>query len=183
MQNEIWKDVPDYIGLYQVSNTGKIRSCSKMRGPVNLQPRILKTRPNKHGYLQITLINNYGRKTWDLHRLIALTFIPNMDGKPCIDHINTIRTDNRVENLRWVTYSENALNPLTIEKQRNKIGPMAGRYGYLHPCSRNVRQYNKDGEFICEYGSIEDAQRKTGINNIWRCLSGKRKTAGGFLWK
>ena len=58
MQNEIWKDVPDYIGLYQVSNTGKIRSCSKMRGPVNLQPRILKTRPNKHGYLQITLINN-----------------------------------------------------------------------------------------------------------------------------
>ena len=183
MQNEIWKDIPGYAGLYQISNAGRIRAYSKMRGPVLLRPKILKSRVNKHGYLQKTLVNENGRKTWDIHRLVALTFIPNPENKPCIDHINTNRTDNRVENLRWVTYSENALNPITNAKHRNRIGPMAGKYGELHPCSKSVSQFTKDGTFIGSFGSVAEAQRKTGVFNIWRCTSGRRKFAGGFIWK
>lgn len=183
MQNEIWKDIPGYSGLYQVSTMGRIRAYSKMRGTVQLKPRILKPRVNRHGYLQKTLVNKSGRKTWNLHRLVAITFIPNPNKKPCIDHINTIKTDNRVENLHWVTYSENNRNPITNAKSRNKIGPMAGKYGILHPRSICVAQYAKDGSFLCSYGSIAEAQRKTGVSNIWYCLSGKRKTAGGFIWK
>ena len=183
MQNEIWKDIPGYAGLYQISNAGHIRAYSKMRGPVLLRAKNLQSRVNKHGYLQKTLVNENGRKTWDIHRLVALTFIPNPENKPCIDHINTNRTDNRVENLRWVTYSENNRNPITLAKQRQRIGPMAGKYGELHPRSVRVSQYAKDGTFLRSYGSIAEAKRKTGINNIWFCLSGKRKTAGGFIWK
>ena len=96
MQNEIWKDIPGYAGLYQISNAGRIRAYSKMRGPVLLRPKNLQSRVNKHGYLQKTLVNENGRKTWDIHRLVALTFIPNPENKSCVDHINTNRTDNRV---------------------------------------------------------------------------------------
>lgn len=145
MQNEIWKDIPGYAGLYQISNAGRIRSYSKMRGPVLLRPKNLQSRVNKHGYLQKTLVNENGRKTWDIHRLVALTFIPNPENKPCVDHINTNRTDNRVENLRWVTYSENASNPITNAKQRKRIGPMAGKYGELHHGSKSVSQFTKTG--------------------------------------
>lgn len=183
MTNEIWKDVPGYSGLYQVSTTGRIRAYSKIRGTVRLKPRILKPRVNRHGYFQITLVNETGRKTFSLHRLVAMSFIPNPENKPCVDHLDCNRENCAVENLRWVTYSENALNPITNARQRNKIGPLAGKYGELHPRSVRVSQYAKDGTFLCSYGSILEAQRKTGINNIWRCLSGKRKTAGGFMWK
>lgn len=183
MENEIWKDIPGYSGLYQVSNAGRIRAYSKMRGAVMLHPRMLKPRVNCHGYLQITLVNENGRKTWDMHRLIALTFIQNPENKPCIDHINTIKTDNRVENLHWVTYSENALNPITNAKQRKRVGPFAGKYGNLHPRSIRVSQYCKDGTFLCTYGSIAEAQRITGVKNIWKCIAGERKFAGGFIWK
>ena len=68
MTNEIWKDVPGYSGLYQVSTTGRIRAYSKIRGTVRLKARILKPRVNRHGYFQITLINETGRKTFSLHQ-------------------------------------------------------------------------------------------------------------------
>lgn len=180
---EEWKDIAGYAGLYQISNAGRIRAYSKMRGPVRLRARILKTRINQHGYIQKTLVNENGRKTWDIHRLVAMAFIPNPENKPCVDHINTDKTDNRVENLRWVTYSENAMNPITNARQRKRIGPLSGKYGKLHPASKSISQYTKDGLFICSFGSIAEAQRKTGINNIWRCISGQQKYAGGFIWK
>ena len=62
---------------------------------------------NKGGYLAIHLCNKDKRKSFYIHRLLALHFIPNPENKPCVDHINGIRDDNRLENLRWVTYKEN----------------------------------------------------------------------------
>ena len=119
---EIWKDVPGYVGLYQVSNLGNIRSLSKKRGWLQLRCRLMKVRKNKHGYLQVHLMNGNNRKTFNVHRLVAIAFIPNPENKPCIDHIDTDKTNNHVDNLHWVTYSENSLNPITNAKQRKKCG-------------------------------------------------------------
>lgn len=63
--------------------------------------------------MSITLWNKSKHRTFRIHRLVAKYFIPNPENKPCIDHINTDKTDNRVENLRWCTNQENQMNPLT----------------------------------------------------------------------
>ena len=121
MYEEYWLDIPGYEGLYQASNLGNIRSID--RYVVNKHGKsIFKKGKSKeptlnpsNGYYQIMLYKNNEYKTWKVHRLIALTFIPNEDdSRNVVDHINTIRTDNRVENLRWVTSVENQNNELTI---------------------------------------------------------------------
>ena len=73
--------------------------------------RFLKPRLNRGGYLRIGIRKkDTKQKHFTIHKLIALHYIPNIDNKPCIDHINRIKTDNRIENLRWATHSENAIN-------------------------------------------------------------------------
>ena len=183
MENEIWKPVIGYEGLYEVSNLGRIRSLAKKRGNVLLPPRIIKGKINSHGYYQHILVKEGQRKTISRHRIVAQAFIPNPDNKTDIDHINTIRTDNRVENLRWATKKENSNNPLTLAKQRAKTGPLAGKYGILHPHSVAIRQYSKDMTLIKEYPCIQDAIRQTGINNLSAVAKGKRHSAGGYIWK
>lgn len=64
----------------------------------------------RNGYLLVCLCTHNKRTEHKIHRLIALHFIPNPENKPCVDHINRIRTDNRIENLRWATYCENNQN-------------------------------------------------------------------------
>lgn len=119
MQNEIWKDVPGYSGMYQVSNLGRVKSLNRrVNGPKRngriVNERILKPGLDLYGYKIVVLFNGKSRKTCTVHRLVAMAFVPNPENKPEIDHINTIRTDNRVENLRWATRKENGNNPTTI---------------------------------------------------------------------
>lgn len=97
---EIWKTVKGYNGYYQVSNTGKVRNPNKV-----LTPNV----GVKNGYVYVTLRKDKRL----LHRIVAETFIPNPFNKPEVDHINGIRTDNNVCNLRWVTRTENNNNPIT----------------------------------------------------------------------
>lgn len=122
LPNEIWKDIPDYEGLYQVSNLGRIKSLERYvyRPTINVyqkhNTKILKTCLNNDGYRHLHLKNEGKIKDFLVHRLVALAFIPNPENKTQIDHINTVRTDNRVENLRWVTPSENVRNPITLSR-------------------------------------------------------------------
>lgn len=111
---EIWKDIEEYKGLYQVSNLGRVRSIR------NGKEKILKPFDN-HGYLRVQLYKDGVRKKETVHRLVAKTFIPNPENKPYVDHINTIREDNKVENLRWVTHEENINNPLTNIKRKKSL--------------------------------------------------------------
>ena len=121
MTKEIWKDVEGYEGLYEVSNKGRVRSLDHYIEITKGHPQICRGRvlknwvhPKTH-YCVTDLSKNGKRVHVKTHRLVAKAFIPNPDNKPFIDHINRNRQDNRVENLRWVTKSENMNNPLTLK--------------------------------------------------------------------
>lgn len=114
MEDEIWKDVEGFEKKYQISNMGRVKSLN-YRGCKGVV-KILKQTFEKDGYLRVGLTKDGKTKTNFIHRLVAQTFIENKENKPCVDHINTIRTDNRVENLRWSTHKENSNNELTKEK-------------------------------------------------------------------
>lgn len=149
---EIWRDIPGYEGLYQVSNLGRIKSLYD-GGHKTHRELIRKPDIRKDGYLQVKLCKNNVAKTYLIHRLVATAFIPNPHNKPYLDHINTIIDDNRVENLRWVTQKENMNNPktkknckensakvnlgrtLSDETKRKISEARKGKYcGKNHPC-------------------------------------------------
>lgn len=98
MENEIWKDIPGYEGYYQVSNFGRVKSLR----------RVLKAGLRK-GYLYISLRN----KKFNIHRLVAIAFIPNPGNLPEVDHIDGNKLNNNANNLKWATRQQNELNPIT----------------------------------------------------------------------
>ena len=118
MEEENWKPIKDFEGYYEISSFGRVKSLNRVIETSNginkkIKERILKSSKNSNGYLIVKLKKNNKPKIFKVHRLVAEAFIPNPEGKPYIDHINTIRTDNRVSNLRWVTQKENCNNELS----------------------------------------------------------------------
>lgn len=209
LKNEIWKDVSGYEDRYMVSNIGRVKSkdieIKKKDGKTEKRKgRILSFGKNNFGYFNVCLSVNGNIKRIPVHRLVALNFIENPLKKPCVDHINTIRTDNRVSNLRWVTYSENNLNEITRTRYRKvgmfhhsletkiKIGlSQLGRKASLETIEKlrshaiPVLQYTKDGVFLKEYISSRIAAMQFRSNmrtHILACCNGSRKSAGGYLW-
>lgn len=118
----MWKDIEGFEGIYQVSDDGLVRSCDrwvcfgKNGGEKFVKGIVLKPRPNNNGYLRVQLSKDGVSKDYYIHILVATAYIPNVENKPQVDHINCDKTDNRVENLRWVTCQENRNNPLTAAK-------------------------------------------------------------------
>lgn len=111
---EMWEPIPGYEKHYEASTLGRIRSknrfipCPKSKtGVAPKKGRILKPSFTKDGYPQVVLVVDKNRRSYKVHRLIALTFIPNPDNLPEIDHINSIKYDNQPKNLRWCTKQEN----------------------------------------------------------------------------
>jgi len=107
MEKEIWKDIPEYEGLYQASNLGKVRSVD--RG-VNRKGRELKFSKDSSGYFNCNLHKKGKQKTYRVHKIIAITFLGH---KPCgyikvIDHIDNNKENNRADNLQIITHRENA---------------------------------------------------------------------------
>jgi hypothetical protein len=173
---EQWKDIKGYEGIYQVSNLGRVKTLSNN---ASRKERIRKNKIDKRGYSVIILHKNKNRKNCNVHRLVAEAFIPNPENKPCIDHINTIRTDNRVENLRWCTQKENVNNPISLEKMKSS------QLGSKHWKSKSVIQFTIEGEIVNIWESSMIIENTIGINNslIWRCCHGKNETTHGFKWQ
>ena len=182
---EIWKDIKVYEGRYQVSNMGNVRSMhykDKTNPNIDSGVRLLKPIKKNNGYLVVSLL---GKQT-NIHRLVAETFIENPENKPCVDHINTIPTDNQVDNLRWVTYKENSRNINTLLKLRTFIDKkFAGKFGKLSVTHKKVFQYSLNGEFIREWDCMSDACRKYNIDSgsMTRCCKGLESQAKGYIWR
>lgn len=173
---EIWRDIKDYEGLYQVSNLGRVKSLEhkvKYKHVYRtVKERILKPATLNNGYLIVSLHKNKKMKTYTIHRLVAEAFKPNLHNYPTVDHINRIKTDNRADNLRWAPYELQVANSSAI-KNSNKA------------TSKPVKQYTVDGQFIREYRSLTEASIETGlqIGNICKCCYYKRKSTGDYIWK
>lgn len=113
---EIWKDILGYEGYYQVSNLGNVKSLDRVRETLPTakkqfktfnEGRVLIPKESNRGYLRYALTKEGKTKYLSAHRLVAQSFIPNIKDKPDVNHINGIKTDNRIENLEWCTGSEN----------------------------------------------------------------------------
>jgi hypothetical protein len=111
-EQEIWKDIPGYEGLYQASSLGRIRSVDRMKkdtiGRFRVFPScIIKPLIQVAGYSQVNLYKNSVTITRRVNRLVALTFLPNPEGKPQVNHLDGNKENNSVGNLEWATASEN----------------------------------------------------------------------------
>ena len=116
IEGEVWKDIVGYEGLYKVSSLGRVVSLGRVipngRKPRFWEAKLLKFTKNR-GYSQVGLNKDSNLRTFKVHRLVAKAFIDNPNNYPEIDHLNRVRDDNRVENLRWCTHSMNMLNENT----------------------------------------------------------------------
>ena len=174
LSNEVWKDIEGYPG-YQVSNLGRVRSLNYSHTG---QVRVLKPGRNSSGYLFVNLCKNGKHKLCTVHRLVAIAFIPNPDNLPEVNHINEDKTDNRVENLSWVSHVQNCRHG-TRNKRVAEF--LTNRPDY----SKRVAQYTLDGTLVAIYPSAREAARQTGFKrpNISNCCLGNYKTAYGYIWR
>lgn len=179
--NEIWKDIKNYEGLYQVSNLGRVKSLDRVLKQKNgIEKRvkgiILKQNCKKTGYLTVVLQKNNKQKTMLVHRLVAEAFIPNEENKPQVNHINEIKTDNRADNLNWMSSKEN--NNWGTKRERTSKTKINGKK------SKKIKQYSLKGKFIQEFPSMREAERQGyDRKGIYNCIKGLQETSKGFIWK
>lgn len=183
MNEEIWKDIKGYEGLYQISSTGRVKSLDKYVNCKNnkqrlLKGKILKPLYNKRGYLVVGLTNENGTKKFLVHRLVALHFLPNPNNLPYINHKDENPSNPHYLNLEWCTHQYN-MNYGTLQ-ERKVIVRNYGRCG-----RKKVLQCDIDGNVIREWGSIKEAGENLKIQrcDISKCLKKKIRTAGSFMWK
>lgn len=178
--NEIWKDIKGYEGIYQISSFGRVISLNfnqkKSKG-------FLKVILNRR-YPYVDLSKNNIVKHKSIHRLVAEAFLENKEGKPTVNHKDGNKLNSNLDNLEWATYSENnkhahftGLNKIS-DKCRMINGERSSKSG------QKVFKYSLEGVFICDYPSQSEAARQNNIHqsNISMCVLGKIDNFMGFKW-
>ena len=171
---EIWKEINEYPN-YMVSNMGRVKSLNYNHTG---REKILKQRLFNRGYLYVGLWKNGKQKYFSVHRLEYEAFYGEIPKGMQVNHINEIKTDNRLENLNLMTPKENINWGTAIQRRAEKKTNGKG--------SKPVLQIDQlTDTIIAEFPSIKEVQRQLGLNqpNISRCCNGKQKTCGGYKWK
>ena len=193
LKGEIWKEMIGFEGEYQVSNLGRVKSCTKhtyslLRGikyPRVILGRILKLSKNKDGYIELSLKKqNKSAINKKIHRSVAEAFILNSHNKPVVNHKNGIKDDNRVENLEWCTIQENVTHAVENGLWKMPDSPVLKR-GKLNPKSIQVIQKNLLGDIIKIWDSMRDIERDLNIAStvISDYCKGKTLNGRGFIWE
>lgn len=178
---EIWKDIVGYEGLYQASNLGNIKSITHIRKNGKNENRLCTTKGkmlkpgiDSNGYMLVVLSKKGKTKSYRVHRLIALTFIKNNAKCKCINHKDENKLNNQVDNLEWCTHRYN-----------NNYGTKGKRISQKN--SIKVNQYDLKGNFIKQWNSMTEAEKKLNIKraatNICACCKNKVKSAYGYKWE
>ena len=107
LEQEIWKDIKNYEGLYKISNLGRVKSLPKYAGRSYRKEKILKTYLDKNGYVKVILCKNNRTRFLSIHRLLAEAFIPNPNDYPQINHKDENKQNNSLNNLEWCTCKYN----------------------------------------------------------------------------
>lgn len=184
MENEVWRPVVGYEGLYEVSSEGRVRSLDRIcvhysGGPQIRKGKLLTLQTDHKGYKKILLSKDGTYKLWSVHRLVALAFIPNPNNYPCVNHKDENKANNSVDNLEWCTIKYNINYGTSLERMKAKQ-----TNGTL---SKPVLQYTKDGQLIREWPSTKEIERTLGYNNTGIsacCLGSKRlKSFKGYIWR
>ena len=169
---ENWKDVPHYEGLYQTSSFGRVRSLNYNH---TCKPKILKLNLKSNGYLYVDLCKERKKKTYTVHRLVAIAFIPNPDNLPMINHKDECKTNNIPENLEWCDASYNNSYGSCIKRRAEKR-------------SMCVLQFTLDWKFVREWSSTMECGRN-GFHSsaVSKCCRNCYFREGnniykGFLW-
>ena len=164
MKGEIWKDVKDYEGLYQVSNMGRVKSLNYNKTG---KERIMKSYDSGHGYLQVQLCKDGKGKCYYVHRLVATAFLENPEGYNEVNHLDEDKTNNCVENLEYCSRLYNINYGTRTEKT-----------------CKPVFSVNKESGLVTYWESASEASRQLNISqsHICACCQGKRNSAGNHIW-
>lgn len=180
---EIWKDIKDFEGYYQISNKGNVRSlerfvyCKSKTNPNRIKECMLKPRYDKSGYLIVNLKKNQKSNIKKIHRLVAEAYIENPYKYETVNHINGIKTDNRVGNLEWLSFGDNARHRtknLLVKPKLKKCEII----DIIQNCKPAKNQINKEFS-ISSFAIKYNVDRRT-ISDI---LKGKKLYIGAILCK
>lgn len=177
---EVWKDIQGYEGLYQVSNLGRVRSLDRhvphgRLGKKFCMGHLMATHQTSAGYLAVNLCKKNKYRSFDIHRLVAIAFIPvqNNNDAVQVNHKDENKHNNCADNLEWCSVSYNNMYGTKRERASAKI-------------EKPVIQCSLDGNAIAEYKSASVAEKEISgkfTGAISHCLTGKTKTAYGFKWR
>ena len=164
-----WKPIKDFDG-YFINELGEVKSTRAYKGT---KERILKGSKNQQGYKIITMIKDGKVYTKTLHRLLAITYIPNPYDYPCINHIDGNILNNSLDNLEWCTYGHNEKEAYRLGLKQSRIKP------------KKVVRLDKDYKILNVFDSLQQIKKYLGFSagNIGEVCNKHRKTAYGYIWR
>ena len=176
---EVWKPAPGYVGRYEVSSYGRVRSLMMQWGKLRQEPLVLKPAPNRWGYLHVVLCRNGKMKNSRVHKLVAVAFLGQCPDGMEVNHVDGDKKNNELENLEYMTHQENMDHAKNVLKR--KLGGTGGWNRGLREGGRTLTQEKRDKivELLGEGFDQYETARQCGVTRsmVQRVLNRFREAA------